>query len=81
VFYGAWLDSEDRLNYRASLVAAYIANTAPRGRGRRKAIDPHDIIPPLRDITQTEEINSVDDQVNALKMIFGESAFTQETTL
>jgi hypothetical protein len=62
------------------LIAAYVANTAPRGRGRRRAIDPHDIIPPLREISPTEEINSVEDQVKALKMIFGESAFTQETT-
>jgi hypothetical protein len=73
------MDQEDRLNYRASVIAAFVANSAPRGKGRRKAMQPHDIIPPLREITPTEEINSVEDQVKALKMIFGESAFTQES--
>lgn len=73
------MDDEDRLNYRSSVIAAFIANTAPRGRGRRRALQPHDIIAPLRESTPTEDINSVEDQVKALKMIFGEAAFTQES--
>jgi len=70
------------LNYRASLIAAYIANSAPRGKGgRRKALQAHDIIAPLRQITPTEDFNTVEDQVAALKMFFGEAVFETEETI
>ena len=82
MFYERWLDQEDRLNYRSSIIAAYIANSVPRGKGgRRKAIQAHDVIAPLRQFAPTEHINTVDDQVAALKMFFGEAAFQTEDVI
>lgn len=67
-----WLDREDRENYRAAVVASVIINTK---RGRKKALSPRDIIPSLRDRRiMVDDDNTLEDQVAALKMMFGADA-------
>jgi hypothetical protein len=70
-----WIDQEDRLNLRASVVASVVANSAARK--RRKPIKPYDIIPSLRDRKYQDDdvINTPEQQVAALRMLFGDSAF------
>ena len=74
-----WIDQEDRLNLRASIVASVVFNSAPRK--KRKPIRPYDIIPSLKDrkyADDNEVINTPEQQVAALRMLFGDSAFEVE---
>ncbi len=67
-----WIERDDRDNYRASVIAAFIVNSSGR---RRKTTKPEDIIPPRKKQRDEQQYNSIEDQVAALKMIFGEQQF------
>jgi hypothetical protein len=66
-----WVDEQDRLNYRAAVVAACVVNASPKG--RRKAAQPRDIIPALRERVKEQHFNSMEDQVAALKFLYGDA--------
>jgi hypothetical protein len=76
MLYERWMDREDRLDYRASLIAAFVANAAPKGpKSKRKPVQPTDIIKPIRE-RQRPSDEALDDlspeeQLAALEMQFG----------
>lgn len=72
-----WVDREDRENYRTGVIASFIANSTPNTR-RRKAAQPRDIMPSLREQLREQQYNSLEDQVAALKHIWGSDVFTTE---
>jgi hypothetical protein len=55
------------------VIAAVVANSAPRGKNSRRATKPHDIIPSLKDRAKEQVYNSPEDQVAALRMMFGDN--------
>lgn len=73
--YERWLDQEDRLDYRSTLISSFIANTAPKAKNSsRKALDPTDIIKPWRErkkAAEADETLSMEDHVRQLESMFG----------
>lgn len=71
LLYECWMDREDRLNLRSSIIASFVANTAPRGKkSTRKALEPHDIIPPLRKRQAETELTD-EQQAAVIEQMFG----------
>jgi hypothetical protein len=76
MLYERWMDREDRLDYRASLIAAFVANCAPKtSKTKRKPVQPSDIIKPIRERSkpsdETLEELTPEQQLAALEMQFG----------